>query len=219
LRAVVFANGLFSAPQAAQAAIRPEDLVIAADGGYRHLRALGLAPDVAIGDFDSLEAADLESLAAEGAEIIRHPAHKDFTDLELALRLAHERGAAEILVYGALGARWDQTLANLLLPAAAGLQEARIVLVDGPQEIHLVRSGETFRVRGRPGDTLSLVPLGGNAAGVTTGGLEYPLRGETLYFGATRGISNVFLEETASVQLESGTLLCVVIHKALEDPL
>jgi thiamine pyrophosphokinase len=212
LRAVIFANGLLSDPSGIHAAIQPGDLLIAADGGSSHFMTLGITPHVLIGDFDSLNESDLERLQAGEVEIIRHPAHKDFTDLELALQYAEGRGAEEIWVYAALGARWDHTLSNLLLPAAAHLQKCRIALIDGPQEIRLIRGGETLEVHGKRGDILSLIPAGGDAHGVTTANLEYPLAGETLFFGGTRGVSNVFLEEAASVRLERGLLVCVVIH-------
>jgi thiamine pyrophosphokinase len=209
---VIFANGLLSDPDRARAAIRPDDLLIAADGGSAHFQALDLTPHVLIGDFDSLSETDLERLGSRGVEILRHPAHKDFTDLELALQYAERREAGEIWVYAALGARWDHTLVNLLLPAAADLQKSRIVLIDGPQEIRLIHSGESLEVHGKTGDILSLIPLRGDAHGVTTEDLEYPLFGETLFFGSTRGVSNVFLRDAASVRLERGLLMCVVIH-------
>jgi len=88
-----------------------------------------------------------------------------------------------------------------------------IRLVDGPQEVMLLRAGAELRLRGRPGDTVSLIPLGGDAREIITQGLEYSLRGETLYFGATRGLSNVLLGEEGHVQLGHGLLLCVVIHQ------
>jgi thiamine pyrophosphokinase len=209
---VIFANGLLNDPDRARAAIRPDDLLIAADGGSAHFQALDLTPHVLIGDFDSLNETDLERLGSGGVEIIRHPAHKDFTDLELALQYAERRGAGEIWVYAALGARWDHSLVNLLLPAAADLQKSRIVLIDGQHEIHLIRSGERLEVHGKAGDILSLIPLRGDAHGITTEDLEYPLSGETLFFGGSRGVSNVFLRDAASVRLERGVLLCVVIH-------
>jgi len=187
--------------------------VIAADGGARHCQDLGLIPSVVIGDFDSLTAEELDQLERDGAQVVRYPGRKDFTDLELALQHAVSLGAGEILVFGALGARWDQTLANLLLPAAPGLENVSIRLLDGLQEIALLRSGETHTLTGQPGDTVSLVPLGGHAHGITTEGLEYPLVDGTLYFGATRGISNVLLGERASVRLKDGLLLCTIIHQ------
>jgi len=213
LRAVIFANGILNAPRQILAALQAGDTVIAADGGARHCRALGVTPAVVIGDFDSLTADELAQLEREGAQVVRYPERKDFTDLELALQHAVAGGADEILVFGALGARWDQTLANLLLPAAPGMEKVCIRLLDGPQEIALLRAGETHTLTGQAGDTVSLVPLGGHAHGITTDGLEYSLSDGTLYFGATRGISNVLLGEQATVRLEDGLLLCTIIHK------
>jgi len=212
LRAVIFANGVLNHPEAASSMLQPDDVIIAADGGALHCRRMGLVPHILIGDFDSLDAQELAELQAAGVETIHHPARKNYTDLELALLYARDRGINEILVMGALGARWDQTLANLLLPATQALASLRISLVDGPQEILLLRGGSQLEVRGRPGDLVSLIPLGGDGSGVTTRGLEYPLDDETLPFGGTRGISNILLGEKGAVSLSQGILLCVVIH-------
>jgi thiamine pyrophosphokinase len=218
LRAVIIANGVLSDPDAARTAIHSGDLLIAADGGGHHCREMGLTPAVLIGDFDSLEGAELTLFENAGTEIIRHPARKDFTDLELAIRHAQEMGAGEIVVLAALGSRWDQSLANLLMPATADFQELQISLMDGPQEIMLLRGTRTksgpaqLEIIGQPGDTVSLIPLGGDARGITTHELEYPLANETLFFGTTRGISNVMLSKKASISLEEGMLLCTIIH-------
>ena len=107
----------------------------------------------------------------------------------------------------------NRQIANLLLPAAAYLEDLHIRLLDGLQEISLMRPGHQTTVHGQPGDTVSLIPLTGDAHGVQTTGLQYPLHNETLYFGATRGLSNVLLETPASVALEQGLLLCVTIHQ------
>lgn len=215
MRAVVFANGDLLYPDAALKAVRTGDLIIAADGGALHCQELGLRPDLVVGDFDSLSEADLERLKAEGASFIRYPARKDYNDLELALRHAVERGVDQILVLGALGSRWDQTLANVLLLVSAPFDQVRITLEDGPQEIHLIRSGESLVIEGQPGDTVSLLPLTQMARDITTEGLEYPLEEGSLYMGGTRGISNVLLGETARVTLGEGLLFCVVIHGEL----
>lgn len=208
MRAVIFANGGYTHPYP----LLPDDLIIAADGGARYCLELGLTPHVVVGDFDSLDPASLKSLEQAGVELERYPERKDFTDLELALQHACQRGADEILVLAALGGRWDQTLANLLLPASQALCCTRITLIDGAQEIHLLRAGERLDLQGRPGDTVSLIPLKGDAVGVVTQGLEYPLAGETLYFGSTRGISNVLLDEFSWVSLQEGMLLCILVH-------
>lgn len=206
LRAIIFANGAIAQP----IEIPPSDLVIAADGGARHCRALGIHPDILIGDFDSLEADEVAQYEAEGTEAIRHPKRKDHTDLELAVHYAHQAGASEILVLGALGARWDQTVANVLLPAA--FPPLRMSLLDGNQELHYLHSGDKLEINGQVGDTVSLIPLSSRVEGITTQNLEYPLEAGVLVFGSTRGVSNVLLKRQASVALSKGNLLCIVIH-------
>jgi thiamine pyrophosphokinase len=208
---VIFANGQLSRP----ITLQPDDLIIAADGGSHHCLQYGIRPQVVIGDLDSVSEDDLEKLSRLGAEIITYPARKDFTDLELALLEAQRRGADRVLLLAALGERWDQSLANIMLPAA--FPDLHISLVDGQQELHFIHAGETLEITGRAGDTVSLIPLGGDAQGITTHGLEYPLYSETLRLGSTRGISNVMLEqasstEAARITLGAGRLLCAVIH-------
>lgn len=216
MRAIIFANGLIDPDTNIHDLLRSGDLILAADGGSRHCQVFGIVPQAVVGDLDSLDATTQATWAAAGVKFYRYPSRKNFTDLELALQHAIMQGADDMIVLGALGARWDQTLANLLLPAADGLQDAHIRLVDGFQEIMLLRSG-ALKLAGQPGDTVSLIPLGGDAVEITTQGLEYPLIGGTLYFGATRGISNVMLGHEASVQLQSGLLLCVLIHQKTDQ--
>jgi thiamine pyrophosphokinase len=213
MRAVIFANGDLSQHWSFESLLKPDDILIAADGGAAHLQAHHLLPESAIGDFDSLSMEQLKALEVAGVQIFRYPARKDLTDLELALQYAQSLGAEDILLLGALGKRWDQTLANLLLPAAAAYSQLNIQLIDGNQEMTLIRADQTLELTGRPGDTLSLIPLSGDAKGITTQGLEYSLSGETLPFGSTRGVSNVFLSEYASITLDTGMLLCVLIHQ------
>jgi len=191
--------------------ILPDDLIIAADGGMTHCRALGIKPSIVIGDLDSLDPDYLKSLQTSGTEIISYPINKDQTDLELALHKAFDLGSDEILVLGALGARWDMTIANLLLPASPEFSKVAIRLIDGHQEIILLRGKGELTFNGKKGDMLSLIPFGQDAYGVTLRGLEYPLEDDVLKFGATRGISNVLIDDTATVYLKKGLLLCIHI--------
>ena len=212
MRAVLFANGdLDTTPL-----LKETDLVIAADGGAKHCLRLGIWPVYVVGDQDSLSTHELETLRSAGAHLIRYPRKKDFTDLELALmhidKLKREEGLPidEVLIYGALGKRWDQTIANLLLAGTSTF--AAIRLITGQQEFFFVHSGETLKIHGAPGDTVSLIPLGGSASGVTTCCLEYQLQDEELVFGSTRGISNVLKDDPAVVAVKNGLLAVLVIH-------
>ncbi len=208
MRAVIFANGTIDD---ADSALSGKDLIIAADGGTHHCLSLGITPDVVIGDLDSLTADDINGLQIASVEIIQYPAKKDQTDLELALKLAIDRGADEIVVFGAMGGRWDMSIANILLPAEQNLSNATIRIIDGRHEIMLLRSGKEITFHGEKGDILSLIPLSRDAQGITTIGLEYPLKDDLLRLGSSRGISNVFVEEIATVHLKQGLLLCVHI--------
>jgi thiamine pyrophosphokinase len=211
MRVVIVANGPMSNPADLTMHAAGAALVICADGGSRHLAAGGLVPDVLIGDLDSIDPELVDAWHARGCEVITYPAAKDETDLELALRLALDRGATELVVLGALGGRIDQTVANILLLVLPAQRGAVARIIDGLQEVFLITGAAT--VTGRPGDSLSLIPIGGDALGVSTQGLEYPLHGETLPLGLARGISNVFTAPVARVHLEHGLLLAVHIRQ------
>lgn len=208
-RAIIFANGPLPDRAGARRTLAPTDRLIAADGGLRHLRALGLTPHLLVGDLDSVTPAEVAAAQADGARVEQHPARKDETDLELALRRACADGAQDVLIFGALGGRWDQTLANLLLLAHPDYRTVRLRLLDGAQQIYLVQG--TTVIEGQPGDTVSLVALSGDALGVTTTGLEYPLAAGTLPFGGTLGISNVLIGTEATVTVASGLVACIVL--------
>jgi thiamine pyrophosphokinase len=214
LRAVIFANGELRDRESALAAIEADDRVIAADGGMRHLRDLGLTPGWIIGDLDSLVSIDLEPLEASGVEILRHPRHKDQTDLELAMLHAVDLGADEIVVFGGFGKRWDHTLANLLLSLHPQMVDVSCVFVDGGQRIFTAR-GPT-RIEGTPGDVVSLIPVGGDAEGVTTSGLEYPLKDGRLTLGSTLGVSNVLIQTPATLDVRQGQLLVIVSSESAD---
>lgn len=207
LRILVFANGVVPDLNAAASLPAPGDLIICADGGARHALALGLHPDVVIGDLDSISPKDLAHVKAQGAAVIRHPRDKDATDLELALSYALDLHPAAILIVGGLGDRLDHTLGSLALLLDPRLAGIACSLDDGIECVLLCR--DRVDVDGGPGDQVSLIPWGGPVSGVVTDGLKWPLRGEGLAADRSRGISNELLASTAHIQVESGNLLVV----------
>lgn len=182
-------------------------LLIAADGGAHAVLEAGMLPDLLVGDLDSLSAAEVDQLAGRGVQVLRHPREKDETDLELALLEAAARGATDITVFGALGGRWDHSLANVALLALPELCGRRVRLVAERQTIVLVR--DTLTIGGTRGDTVSLIPFGGAVYGITTGGLLYALDDATLAVDRARGISNVLIDPPAWVRVRHGLLLVV----------
>lgn len=191
-------------------------LVVAADGGARAAEGLGLGLDLIVGDGDSLADADLEQLVARGVRIERSPTDKDETDTELALLAALRAGADRLTLLGALGGpRLDHELANLWLLAHPALGAVPVTVLDEAARIRLLQApdpaGRPVRLdlSGPPGALVSLLPFGGDALGITTEGLRYPLRDEPLRLGPARGISNVRLDATARVVLRAGRLLVI----------
>lgn len=213
MRVIIFANGELSYPQADARLIQPGDVLIAADGGARHCLKLGLAPKLVIGDFDSLTQAEEDTLQQAGAELRQFSPIKDQTDLELALYCAIEYQPKEIIILGAMGDRWDMTIANLLLLAHPDFNNYSISLKDGPQALYLLHGRHTQQIQGGIGDTISLIPLLGDVHGITTQGLEYSLENGTLTFGSPQGVSNVMQARNISIQLKEGLLLIVHISK------
>ncbi len=206
MRTVIIANGECPTSRVVQSWLRAGDRLICADGGARHALALGLRPALVVGDLDSLDEIAQAQLRALGARFVVYPSAKDETDLELALLLAVQEGATEIVVMGGFGGRLDQTIANVLLLTLPQLESVSARLVDGSQQAFLVRA--EAEIQGQPGDTLSLIPLGGDAQ-VCTEGLLYPLRGETLLFGPARGVSNVLTAPLARISLRQGMVLAI----------
>jgi thiamine pyrophosphokinase len=206
-RAVIFANGELRSPAAAALLLEPDDWIIAADGGTRYALACGRRPDLVIGDLDSFPAGMRAELEDQGTRFVEYPAAKDETDLELALLQVAMNGVNEVMVLSALGGRLDQTIANIQLLARPELRLLRVRIVDGDESACLIQDEAT--IRGEEGDRISLIPIGGDAEGVRTSGLAWPLKGETLRFGEGRGVSNVMTAREARITLAAGRLLCV----------
>ncbi len=207
-RIIIFANGELPDLEKARALLRSDDFILCADGGTRHALALGVKPNLIIGDMDSIDKEMLKKLQQEDVEIELFPRDKDETDLELALNKAVELNPDEIIIVAALGGRTDQTLANIALISNTQYAVRNIRLDDGVEEIFLCRA--QAEVRGRSGDLVSLIPWGEPVYGVQTENLKWRLNGETLHPDKSRGISNEMTDDTASVKIESGLLL--VIH-------
>ncbi len=189
-------------------ALPPADLVVAADGGAERAAALGLVPDVLVGDMDSINPAALGDLEAAGVRVVRHPADKDETDLELAMAEAIRLGATSVTVLTDQSGRPDHAFANLLVAASDRWADTAVDVVLGPSRAWVVRSRLDLAVP--IGSTVSLLSLGGPACGVVTSGLRWPLAEEALEPGSGRGLSNEVVSTPASVCLESGTLLVLV---------
>jgi len=209
-RCVLFLNGLIYDYSFLHSFLNATDVLIAVDGGLKHLAAADLNAEILIGDLDSVPLEDLHLAEQLGVEILRFPVEKDETDFELALELAVQRNFDPIVIVGGLGGRLDHTLGNIFLLANPKFSKNHIRFEDGQEEVFMIDS--SAEISGEPGDRVSLLPISDCAVGVQTEGLQYQLCRETLEFEKTRGISNVMLSKNARVTLDSGHLLCIHTH-------
>lgn len=182
--------------------IKEYPYLIAVDGGANHCYAMGIIPDLILGDFDSIQPKVLESFIDVPKQ--QYPSDKDKTDLELAIELVYHPGTEKITVFGALGGRTDHALGNLVLlsryPGKVFLEGVNEILFVIPKQVELSLS---------IGQTLSLIPLNGPAKGIDTEGLKWPLKNGTLDKQFI-GISNETTAEKVVISVKEGDLLCCI---------
>ncbi len=205
---LVFANGILPDVNWIAPFLVDSPIIIAADGGFKHVRRLHLYPKVVIGDMDSLPPITDDDPGLKEPEFIKFSANKDETDLEIALQYAASNYEGDILVIGALGGRIDQAFANILSLTHPQLRDRHIEILEKNQRAWLCPR-ETI-VRGQVGDLVSLIPLSGDVKIANTKGLKWPLLNETLLYGHTRGVSNELTAQVAIVHKLEGDLLCVI---------
>lgn len=181
------------------------DLVVAADSGYDHAAQLGYRVDVVVGDMDSIKTSPLPRHVV----VERHPPDKDASDLDLTLELVIREDPDRVVVIGGSGGRIDHELA-----ATGLLCDQRWDAIEELDWLsprgwaHVIRRHRA--IHADEGSIFSLIPLGGDAIGVTTRGLKWNLHGETLTAGSTRGISNVMTSPVADIAVDEGCLLAVL---------
>ena len=181
--------------------VGPEDFLLAADGGLRHLEKLALKPHGILGDFDSL------GYVPTGAQVF--PVEKDDTDAMLAARKGLELGYREFLFYGALdGPRLDHTVANFQTLQFLADRGAQGYLVGRDYLVTVVKNGTISFPAGAEG-IISLFCLGPDARGVTLRGLHYGLEDGTLTPGFPLGVSNHFTGKEAIISVKDGSLLAL----------
>ncbi len=209
---VLAASPIWSGQESVDWLPRP-DRVVAADGGSSLAARLGVVPDLVIGDLDSSPPSVLAELEASSVEVRRY-AHdtKWETDTELAVLAALQWRPDTIILLGGVGGRLDHTLANVLLLTHPKLAEVDVRVIEGRQEVSLAKPGRWNAVNGKVGDTVTLLPVGGDAEGVSTQDLLFPLKSEPLLEGRGRGVSNQVSGPNPQVWLDGGQLLIVVLR-------
>ena len=186
------------------------DCMIAADSGMNFLHRNGLVPDIIAGDFDSVEIESLQHFQdLNNVQVIKLNPMKDDTDTEFVIREAIRRGATEIIVLGATGTRLDHVLANVNL-LGIGLEEnVSIELVDAHNRIRMIDDSLEIEKSNQFGSFISILPVKGDAKGVTLKGMKYPLQDADIACFSSLGISNEIVEDVARISVKQGVLLII----------
>lgn len=183
------------------------DLMIGIDGGARFFYEADLAPDLLVGDFDSLDPMILRRFQEQKVETLQFNPIKDETDTQLALATAMDRGCQEIYLFGATGTRLDHVIANIQILAQAVRRGVKAWLLDPHNRIHLVDREETIRKSEQFGSYVSFFPLTTTVTGLTLKGFAYPLADAVIYSDKSLTVSNEIADETAFISYKEGLLL------------
>lgn len=178
-----------------------EPLVICADGGLKHTKALGVVPDIIIGDGDSWQGE-----YPSGPEIIKYPTDKDFTDTDLCVDCAIDKGCTEIELLGGIGGRLDHEFSHYCIMRRGLSNGVRIKMINEQNEIWM--EDKPFIIKRDEKKYISFFPYGGSVEGFTVRGLKYKAAYMTLSCERVQASSNEFVDgDTAEIFFKSGTLL------------
>ena len=179
--------------------------IICADGGIKHIRKLGLAPDVIIGDFDSSEEPE------DFRNKIVYPREKDDTDLGLAINYAAEHGLKNCIAIGCLGGRIDHTYANFSLIKFALDKGIKLELIDEKSCVFPVC--DSCEIIKEDYKYISVFSFGESATGVSLDGFKYPLVNAELKYDFPLGVSNQLVSAIGKIKVKSGVLLVMMVKE------
>ncbi len=181
-----------------------DDLIIAADQGYKNALTLGTRPHILLGDLDSL---DIGSIP-EDIELLQVPAQKDFTDTQLAVDTALKRGASEIVLIGGLDGRLDHTLSNLSILEDLNKKHIHALIANGQNRVRYLNSTSTLIAKSGY-RYLSLLCLSEKVKGVSIEGCKYPLTNARLTRDFQYAVSNEIVGNCALISVRKGGIYII----------
>lgn len=202
MRAVIISGGFVNNYDVIKRFFQKNDTVICADSGYDHAVSMGISPEVVVGDFDSI------SKIPDNITVVKYPTRKNYTDTEIAIEWARERGFKHFLILCATGGRMDHTLANLYLLSGMPQKGEYGEIITEHERIIPVTNSKIL-LSEPAGTVVSVIPLT-KCQGVYNENMEYPLFNETLYTDSARGMSNIIKKSPASIEVRSGTFFVIV---------
>lgn len=204
MRCIIFANGEYGELEAYGEIFRDSDTILCADGGANYAFQLGIKPDCIIGDLDSIQPEVKEYYEAKAVMFKKFPPRKDFTDIQLALDLAIEWNADEIVMLGAMGKRLDHTLANLY--SGVDLVRKGIKISHYSPDCRVYIINQELIIEGWPGDIVSVLALTDEVQGATEVGFEYSLTSPIMENSKPYAVSNVLAGDRGVIGIQSGIL-------------
>lgn len=187
--------------------IESSDYIICADGGGELAYRNGVIPQYLIGDFDSINQEILDYFKKKSVEIIKYPRDKDYTDTEICVYKALELGCMEICIIAGVGSRIDHSLGNIGLLHLISQRGGKGHIISKNSSIYLCK--DSIQLRGSIGDTISIIPLFGNAYGLISSGLKFQLNNTDIDFGKPIGISNEMIDNKCSIEIRNGEILVI----------
>lgn len=184
------------------------DYIICADGGANHAYGMEIMPNYIIGDLDSIDKDIIDYYKKDGVKFEQFPSKKNETDSELCIYLAKQLQTEELHLIGALGGRIDHTIANINLLYYIRSMNIIPKIISEDEEIYIAINEEII-VEGQKGNTVSVIPIKGDAKGVTLHNLEYPLNDYCMEFSVPLGISNVMLDSNCRIGVIEGNLIVI----------
>lgn len=205
----IITNGDIKSRNLLMSVIKNSDYIICADGAAKYLKEINIYPDLLVGDLDSIDKDDLDWIKNGKIKTEKFPARKDMTDTELAIEFAFKKSPKSITIVGAIGSRIDHSLSNLMFLYKIHNMGIKSRIINEFNDITI--TNDILNLSGKIGQTISIIPIGGNVKGVTLEGLEYPLINHDINMGSSLGISNKFKEEHATISIKEGTVLVVKV--------
>ena len=184
------------------------DYIICADGGANHAYKMNITPNYIIGDSDSINKEVIDFYKKQNILFEEFPSKKNETDSELCILLSKSLNASKIDLFGTLGGRIDHTLANINLLYYIREQEIIPRIISEQEEIYIA-TNECVKIKGNVNDIISIIPIKGDAKGVTLENLEYPLNNYDMNYSTPLGISNIMLSEECKIAVKKGSLLII----------
>lgn len=209
MEVTIVTNGQIKDMEFLQDIIQNTNYIICADGAAEYLRYLNTCPNILVGDLDSINEETLNWINENKVKVERFPVKKDMTDTELAVEFALKQNPSRIVIVGATGSRLDHSLSNIMLLYKINGMGIDAAIVDELNYVAITKG--LLKLNCEIGQTLSLIPIGGDAEGVSIEGLEYPLINSRIKMGSSLGISNKSIKDEVIISVRDGSLLVIKV--------